>query len=331
MFSFLRGLIDIPSVTGSEEALGEHLEADLQRRGYRVERQSVTPQRFNLLARGGSEPRVVLCTHLDTVPPFVASREDGEYIYGRGACDAKGSLVAMVTAADQLRSQGCEEIGLLFVVGEETDSVGAKRANDLDIHPEYIVVGEPTENRMASAHKGSFAFRLEAAGIEAHSASPDQGASAVHRLLDALERIRSTDWGLDDDLGPATVNVGILTGGVAGNVLAPRAEAQVFVRVVGSSSDTRRQLDTVVASLDHISYDVLVQNDAVRCTTLPGFETSVVPFGTDIPYLTRLGQPLLMGPGRIHDAHAEEERVAKTQLETAVEHYARAATMLLER
>lgn len=322
--------MDIPSVTGSEQELASFLEKDLRERGFAVTLQDVVEQRKNVYALSpGVLPRVVLCTHLDTVPPFYPSSEDDEHIYGRGSCDAKGALAAMVFAAVALRARGIEDVGLLFVVGEEVDSCGALAANRLESRAGYVVVGEPTENRMASGHKGGFKFRLTAKGRAAHSAYPHLGESAIERLLDALAEIRAADWGRSDVLGPATVNVGTIEGGLAANVLAPEAEAAVFIRVVGRAAEVREKLEEILAHHPATGYELISESDAVFCETRPGYEIAPVAFGTDIKSLKTFGKPLLIGPGSIHDAHTSREKIGKKDALEAVSYYQRLARELL--
>ena len=330
LFSFIRELIDIRSETGEELFVAKFLEKRLAERGFRVLLQPVEPGRFNLFALISDFVELTLCTHLDTVEPFIASSEDAEFIYGRGACDAKGALAAMVTAAEQLHKDGVRGVGLLFVVGEEVDSVGARRANELGIQSRYVIVGEPTENRLASGHKGAFEFLLRAEGVAAHSAYPEHGDSAIDRLLTALNEIRAVDWGQSPLLGSATVNIGTVSGGVAGNVVAPHAEARVFVRLVGPVADARAVLDGFVHRDTRLTYEVTTESEAVECETIEGFESSPVAFGSDIPSLTNFGKPLLLGPGSIHDAHTDGEKIAKQQALEAVELYYRVAKHLLE-
>ncbi len=277
----------------------------------------------------GILPRIVFCTHLDTVPPFYASSEDQHHIYGRGSCDAKGVLAAMVFAAVALRDQGMKDLGLLFVVGEEVDSVGALAANRLESRSRYVVVGEPTENRMASGHKGGLKFRLMSKGKAAHSAYPHLGDSAIEHLLDALAEIRAHDWGRSELLGPATVNIGTVSGGLAANVIAPAAEATVFIRVVGRASEVRAKLDAILARHPATSYEIVSQSDAVFCETRPGYEIAPVSFGTDIKSLKTFGKPLLIGPGSIHDAHTSSEKIGKKEAHDAVSYYQRLARELL--
>jgi acetylornithine deacetylase len=331
LFAYIRRLVDIPSVSGEEQALALFLERDLAERGFTVTLQEVAERRANVYALGsGDLPSVVFCTHLDTVPPFFPSREDEDYIYGRGSCDAKGILATMVHAAVALREGGLA-VGLLFVVGEEVDSLGALAANRLESKARYVVVGEPTENRMANGHKGGFKFRLIAKGKAAHSAYPHLGESAIERLLDGLAAIRGANWGRNDRLGEATVNVGTIGGGLAANVLAPDAEAQVFVRVVDRASDARAELDRLLEGHPALRYEVISESDAVRCETLEGYEIAPVAFGTDIKSLRAFGKPLLIGPGSIHDAHTAGEKIGKREALDAVDYYQRLARELATR
>jgi acetylornithine deacetylase len=327
---YIRQLVDIPSVSGEEREVALFLEKDLAARGFRVELQEVVDGRLNVYARTGEElPRIVFCTHLDTVPPFYPSSEDEEYVYGRGSCDAKGILAAMVLAAVELRKKGVDDLGLLFVVGEEVDSVGALAANRLESRSAFVVVGEPTENRMANGHKGGFKFRLVARGKACHSAYPHLGESAIERLLDALAEIRVEEFGRSDVLGEATVNVGTIGGGLAANVLAPEAEAQVFIRVVGTARAVQEKVEAILARHPALEYELISASDAVTCITRPGFEIAPVSFGTDIKSLKTFGKPLLLGPGSIHDAHTSGEKIGKREAEEAVSYYQRLALDLL--
>lgn len=327
--AYLRRLVDIPSVTERERELALFLDRDLRERGFSVTLQEVGSGRLNVYARSGEDlPGIVLCTHLDTVPPFYPSSEDAEYVYGRGACDAKGIIAAMVFAAVELKASGVQA-GLLFVVGEEVDSAGALAANRLPSRAKYVIVGEPTESRMASGHKGGFKFRLTAKGKAAHSAYPHLGESAIERLLDGLAEIRSADWGRSDVLGDATVNVGTISGGLAANVLAPEAEAQVFIRVVGRVAEVREKLDGILARHPALAREIISESDAVFCLTRSGYEVAPVAFGTDIKSLRAFGKPLLIGPGWIGDAHTSHERISKREVVQAVSYYQRLVRDLL--
>ena len=330
LFSLIRELIDIPSVTGDELAIARFLEGALSQRGFTVRLQEVEPSRFNVVAHSAESLDVILCTHLDTVAPFIASSEDADFIYGRGACDAKGVLATMVAAAEQLYSDGVPGVGLLFVVGEEVDSAGARHANELGISSRYVIVGEPTENQLASGHKGALEFLLRAEGIASHSAYPEHGDSAINRLLTALDQIRQANWGQNPRLGRSTVNIGTISGGVAGNVMAPQAEACVFVRLVGPVAAARAALDGIVNGDARLSYEVTTESEPVECETIEGLDATPVAFGSDIPALTAFGKPLLLGPGSIHDAHTDGEKIAKQQALEAVDLYCRIARHFLE-
>ncbi len=335
LFRYLRELVDIPSVTGGEGAVAERVRADLEREGYRTEFVEAAPGRPNLLARAGAgDPAVWFCTHLDTVPPFFPSNETETHIGGRGSCDAKGILAAMVFAGRRLRADGAERFGFAFTVGEEVDSDGARRLEErgpdgpADLE-RTLICGEPTVGVLASGHKGTLRVALRVRGEAAHSAYPDQGDSAVHRLLARIARIREEDWGSDPRLGEATVNVGVISGGVAGNVLAPSAEATIYFRLVGEAAAARRRFAAIVAEDPACSWEEIGANDAVFCREMPGRETAPVAYSTDIPFLPSWGAPLLIGPGSIHDAHTAHERVAKSQLTDAVDYYHRLASDLL--
>jgi acetylornithine deacetylase len=331
LFAYIRRLVDIPSVSGDEGEVARFLRDDLTAKGFAVTLQEVVPGRLNVYAvTEGVLPRVVFCTHIDTVPPFYESSEDDELIYGRGSCDAKGIAATMIAASMALRGSGVSDVGLLFVVGEEVDSAGAVVANELPSDSRYVIVGEPTDNKMATGHKGGFKFKLTARGKAAHSAYPDLGESAIAHLLDALADIRAEDWGTNDVLGPATINVGTIHGGLAANVFAPAAESDVFIRVVGRVADVQAKIDAILERHPKVRYDVISMSDAVFCETVSGFETAPVSFGTDIPALHAFGKPLLVGPGSIHDAHTNAERLAKREAVAAVSYYQKLAKQLLE-
>ena len=339
LFRYLREIVDIPSVTGDEQAVAERVGADLESIGLDVEFDEVAPGRPNVIARAGDGPtRLWYCTHLDTVPPFFASSETSTHIGGRGSCDAKGILAAMLFAARRLREDGVSGFGMAFTVGEEVDSVGAIHleergpgARPKGTHAEatHLICGEPTEGVMASGHKGTLRVRIRARGKAAHSAYPEAGDSAIHRLLATIAHLQSLDWGTSDILGPATLNVGLISGGVAGNVFAPAAEATLYWRLVGEAEPARRRLETILAADDNLSFEHIGENDAVLCKTLPGFEVAPMSYSTDIPFMPSWGTPLLIGPGSIHDAHTADESVLKSDLVDAVEYYQRIAHALL--
>jgi acetylornithine deacetylase len=325
LFELTRALIDIDSTTGRERQVGEilfkYLE-DLVGRfdGGAVERMPVEEERFNVFAAWG-EPAVVLSTHMDTVPPFFPSSEDEEFIHGRGACDTKGGIAAMLQAARELLEEGVRGFGLLFVVGEETDSLGAQVANRHPRGSRYLINGEPTENRLALGSKGYLYIRIEAEGRAAHSAYPELGESAVDRLLDVLARLRALALPTDPVLGETTLNFGTLAGGRAANVVADQARAEVTVRTVGPAGDLKRRISEAVHAVPGVRIAEIRETPAVQLGSLPGFETTIVRYTTDVPRLGAWGEPFLLGPGSIHVAHTPEERVAKRDLLDAARHY----------
>jgi acetylornithine deacetylase len=331
IFKLTRQLIDIPSVTGDELAVGEFLARHLERLGYGVERQEVEANRFNVLATTEAPPRIVFSTHMDTVPPFIPSREDATHIHGRGACDAKGIIAAQLTAAARLRAEGIEEIGFLFTVDEEMSSLGARAAasHALGRECEYLINGEPTENRLAVGSKGSLRLRLMTDGRAAHSAYPERGESAIEKMLDVLADIRAHEWPRDEFFGETTCNIGTVRGGTRPNVIPAEAAAELQIRLVIPSSEIKKILERLVAGRARVEY--MSAAEPVRMHAVAGFEREVVRFTTDIPYLSSWGKPLLLGPGSILDAHTDGERVSKRELEESVELYMRLVKSLLER
>lgn len=326
-----RRLVDIPSVTGDEAAVGAWLGAELERLGYRVEQVETEPGRPNLLATTGAPPRVVFSTHLDTVPPHVPARVADGCLYGRGACDAKGIAAAQITAAERLRAAGEARIGLLFVVDEETGGRGARTMNG---HPRaaecrFLVNGEPTENQLIRGCKGSLRVRLSATGPGGHSAYPEAAPSAIHTLIAVLSDVQRAAWPTDPVLGPTTCNVGTIGGGEALNVIARSAEAGLQVRIVTPPDEAVATLHRAVNG--RATVEVLSHTPPVHLTAPDGFDTGVVSFSTDIPHLSRWGQPLLLGPGSIFDAHVPGERVSLAELERGVELYERLGRALLAR
>ncbi|MBV9763004.1 MAG: M20/M25/M40 family metallo-hydrolase [Acidobacteriaceae bacterium] len=325
LFEFTRRLIDIESITPNERAVGAFLWQELTQLARRfeghAERMPVEEGRDNIFVRFG-DPIVVLSTHMDTVPPFIPSREDADQIWGRGACDTKGIIASMITAAEEMLGKGRRNFGLLFVVGEERNSAGALVAAGSPRGSKFLINGEPTENRLALGSKGALRFEIVAQGRMAHSAYPELGDSAIDKLLNALERIRRIPLPVDATLGASTLNIGVIGGGVAPNVIAGEARAEIFIRVVGDVTATRKQVQAAAAP-DADAREVLFI-PAVRLGALDGFPTTVVAFTTDIPsFGGAWGQPFLIGPGTIHVAHTSEERIAKSELIEAVALYKR--------
>jgi len=323
LFELTRALIDTESITGNEERVGrqllEYLAPLAGRWGGQAELVEVAPRRANVFVCWG-EPVVTLSTHMDTVPPFVASREDDEFIWGRGACDAKGIIAAMIAAAEALLAEGRRDFGLLFVVGEERDSTGAYHAAGHPRGARYLINGEPTENKLALGSKGALRYEIVASGRMAHSAYPELGESAIDKLLDALARIRAIPLPVDDLLGPCTLNIGTIRGGRAPNVIADEARAEILIRLVGDSGGIRAAIAEAVR--DHAEASEVLEIPALRLASLPGIETTVVAYATDIPaFGGEWGTPFLLGPGSIHVAHTLEERIPKCQLIDAARIY----------
>ena len=326
LVGFARTLIDIESTNGQEGAVARVLAAYLRQRGYSVLEQPLDRDRINVIAAVG-EPELVFSTHFDCVPPFFPSRVDGGVLHGRGACDAKGILAAQVAAAERLRAAGEMRVGLVFVAGEERGSDGAKAANTIASKSRFLVNGEPTELKLGLATRGAFRVRLTAHGRAAHSGYPQLGESAIEKLVDVLVDLRRGDWPADDVLGRTHYTVGLISGGVAPNVIPPRAEAEVFFRTVGAHDALRAALAAVVAG--RVEVEEILELPEVRLHTVPGYETEVFAYFSDVPFLSNWGTPLLVGPGTIHVAHTDREHVAIADLERAVDVYADLATRLL--
>jgi acetylornithine deacetylase len=321
LFQLTRQLIDIPSTTGDEFAVGQFLSTYLSDLGYRVETQEVEPNRFNVIATTKAPARIVFSTHLDTVPPFIPSSEDEVNIHGRGSCDAKGIVAAQIFAAETLRSEGFQEVGLLFTVDEELSSKGAQLANH---HPlagqcRYLINGEPTDNKLAIGTKGSMRFLIRTEGKPAHSAYPEAGDSAIEKLLDVLNDLRRVDWPTDACFGATTCNIGVINAGTRPNVIPAAATAEIQVRITVSLDEAKKIVDQAVAGRASVEY--ASAHDPVKLFYVRGFEETIVRFTTDIPYLSNWGKAVLIGPGSILDAHTDHERISKRELEKAVDLY----------
>jgi len=326
--SFTRQLVDIESTTGNEGRVADFLHRELSRLGYRSNQMPVEDERCNVFATSPQQarPEIVFSTHMDTVPPFISSSEDEARIYGRGSCDAKGIIAAQIEAAERLRQEGVY-VGLLFVVGEEKDSLGAKIANQQSPGCKFLVNGEPTENRMASASKGTLRVEIGSTGRMAHSAYPELGESAIDKLLAALNRLKAIQLPSVEGIGPCTVNVGVIEGGRAPNVISDKARAQLLYRLVGPSDTLRDEIVSAVADL--ATAEFVLEIPFTRLRTLNGLPTMVAAFTTDIPWLGNWGEPLLVGPGSIHVAHTEGEYIEKKQLIESIDVYCSIAKKLI--
>jgi acetylornithine deacetylase len=322
-----RRLIDIESISGNEGAVGAELYDVLFNMGYTTHKMPVAHERFNVVATiDGQAPELVFSTHMDTVPPFISSSEDCDHIYGRGSCDAKGIIAAQIAACQRLRKEGVA-VGMLFLVGEERDSLGAKVANESPLGSRFLMNGEPTENKIATASKGALRLQLTAKGKMAHSAYPELGESAIDKLLTAIERLRAMELPVNPEVGPCTVNIGLIEGGRATNVIADHARAQLLYRLVGPAEELRRDITKHVDGL--VEAEFVLEIPFVKLRTVAGVESMVAKFTTDIPALTNWGTPVLLGPGSIHVAHTEREYISKKQLHEAVDVYCSVARQLL--
>ena len=320
LFELTKALINIESVTGHERACAEFLRGYLAARNFEVQLQPVSRDRSNVFAKAGN-PEVVLSTHIDTVPPFLLARDDAEWIYGRGACDAKGILASQIVAAERLLGDGVTGFGLLFLVGEETTRDGAREAT---LHPpgsRYIINGEPTENKLVVGSKGNLRLEIRSKGKMAHSAYPHLGESAIDKLVDILVDLRKVPLPHDPVLGPATLNVGVISGGRAPNVVPDHASAQIVIRTVNGTDEVRQRISEMVGGRCELEF--VRDTPPLHMEKLDGYETDVVAFTTDLPSLTRWGKPVLLGPGSISMAHTELECVRKADLLKAVELYCR--------
>lgn len=328
VFELTKTLISIPSISGDEQRIASFLAEYLEGIGFAVDVQMAAEARPNVYARRG-DPDVVLSTHTDTVPPYVEFREDDEFLYGRGACDTKGIIASMIKACEGLIEKEVNDFGLLLVVGEEAGSVGAKVANSIPNRARYLINGEPTESKLALGSKGALRAVLKASGRAAHSAYPEKGESAIEKLLDVLSDLRKVEWPTDKTLGASTMNIGMINGGVAANVIPPNAEAELMLRVVTSNESLKRIIESVIDSRVEVEYSF--ECDPVFTEKLDGFQTTVVAFTTDIPALTNWGKPLLFGPGSILDAHTAGERISKREMIDAVDTYQKMVMELKKR
>lgn len=323
-----RELIALDTPTGAEGPAVDRTEAALRQLGWEVTRQSVAPRRDNLYACR-EPPALVFSSHLDCVPPFLPPREDAETLWGRGSCDAKGQVAAMIAAAERLADLGERRIGLLFVVGEEDGSEGALAAADLAPTSAFLINGEPTEGRLVVGQKGALRVTIEATGRAAHSGYPEEGASALLPLLDTLERLRRLPLARDPVLGPATMNIGTLEAGSAPNVLPARAEAQVLIRTVSPTAGLRDAIAACASPGVRVTFPLEIPAYRAEGEPPPGWDTTVVSYGSDLPFLGAWGRGYQLGPGSIRVAHTDHEHIRKADLARGVDQFVALARDLL--
>lgn len=329
LFELTTKLMEIPSISNDEEAIGFFLRDYLTELGWTVELQAVSENQNNVIAYLNETPDVFLSTHMDVVPPYIPPTYDDEKIYGRGACDAKGIIASQIIAAEELRKQGVTNLGLLYTVDEEQGSSGAKAAN---LHPiaakcKYLINGEPTDNDLAIGSKGSLRLYVKTKGKAAHSAYPEMGESAIEKLLDILEDIRQVDLPKDEFFGETTLNIGLISGGLATNIVPANAETGLHIRMVTELEPVMEILKETVGERGEI--EIMSCSLPVKMLEVEGFNQKVVRFTTDIPHLPNWGTPLLLGAGSILDAHTKHEFVLKKDLEKAVELYVNLVKKLL--
>lgn len=326
LFPFLKELVDLNSTTGREESAAEFIARDLEQKGFTVLRQRVSADRFNVFA-SLDEPVVVFSSHVDTIPPHFPFSEDEGNVYGRGACDAKGAVAAQIKAGERLMAEGFRQFGFLYLVGEESGSDGARRANTLANKCRFVICGEPTDNKLALGSKGALRISLESHGRSAHSAHPEQGDSAILKLLDVLAELRLMELPVHSILGSTTMNIGTLSGGNQANVIADKARAELFFRLSCDAESIKRKISALVGknAVQHVHFEC----DPMFFDSIEGFDTTVVSFTTDLPLLSNWGKPLLIGPGSILDAHTANERISKRELERGLDQYYRLAKMCI--
>jgi acetylornithine deacetylase len=320
-----RALVDIDSTTGREGDCISWTAALLSEAGYGVVQQVVDGQRRNIYASLGRAD-VVLSTHLDCVPPFFPSHRDDDTLFGRGSCDAKGIAACQIAAVELLSREGVTNVGLLFVVGEERGSDGAKAAQTLASGSKFLINGEPTDNRLGIGTRGALRYNLRATGRAAHSSFPELGDSAIEKLIDALVMLRTLEMPEHPVLGRTHYTVGLIKGGVAPNVIPFEAEAEVMFRTVADVDAIRASMATLTP---FVALEEILDVPPVVMPTVAGFETATFPYTTDIPFLSAWGTPLLYGPGSIHVAHTDNEHVKIADLKRAVKDYTVLAKHLL--
>ncbi|KAK7457099.1 hypothetical protein VKT23_010401 [Stygiomarasmius scandens] len=343
MLSLLSDLVNIPSLTGEEGKVANHLASFLKNEGFTVELLPIYPgsERQNVYAYIGTtrNTKFLFTTHIDTVPPFIPfSGPDAEgKVFGRGTCDAKGSVVVQIQAAKELFQEGLlreGDLALLFVVGEEIDGAGMKAASRMGLKWKNIVFGEPTEGKLALGHKGILLLELSTTGKACHSGYPHLGLSANHLLIPVLNKLLDLELPVDPKLGPSTLNIGTIRGGEAPNILSASASATVSIRISTSFENVKASVSEILSGCPSVSYKILAEYPPPRLhSDVPGFETINVGYGTDIPFLEVHDaddvKRFLYGPGSIFVAHTSNESVLLKELDACKDGYKKLVTTQL--
>ncbi|RKK94550.1 hypothetical protein BFJ71_g8918 [Fusarium oxysporum] len=324
-----KSLVERPSITGSEKHVTDFLQTYLQDAGFTIETQSVAKNRDNILAyyNNTRQTKVLVTSHIDTVPPFWPYERRGDEIWGRGTVDAKGSVAAQIIAVQELldkKQVNDGDVALLFVVGEETGGPGMGNVNDLGLSWESVVFGEPTELKLARGHKGGLGFTIKANGKAGHSGYPETGSNAIDSLVRGLASLQKIELPGSKEFGNTTLNVGRIEGGVAGNVIPASAYATGGVRVAGGTPEGIK--DLILQAVEESDPSLVVEfsygiGPVPTDYDVDGFETIVLNYGTDIPRLKGSHKRYLYGPGSILEAHSAHEHLKVSDLEQAVEGY----------
>ncbi|MBR4596581.1 MAG: M20/M25/M40 family metallo-hydrolase [Bacteroidales bacterium] len=329
-WQLFKDILSIDSTSGKERDmalwLNDHLEAPSK------ELMEVGDGTLNLFLKWGT-PSVVFCSHMDTVPPYIKPvilsevEKSHRIITGRGSCDAKGQIFAMYTACKELEAKGCTDFGLLILAGEETGSWGAKAFSKTGFEAPFLIVGEPTDNKMVSAAKGTLSYDLKFTGEAFHSGYPQYGTSAVELFNQFYNALKAVEWGLDPELGETTWNIGLLSSPNPQNILSPELTCRLYFRTTFLSHQAV-QTWMAGASAPLLTVTPRGGDTPSRYVTLPGFPSGPVAFGSDAPHLTGFGHKIICGPGSIKVAHRDNENVLAADLEAAVEQYVRMAAAL---
>lgn len=317
MLNFLLDILRFNSTSGSENELAMYISDKYKPKNANSEIQVTDNGRLNIFFSYG-EPKIIFCSHLDTVPPYFQPQKNGDIISGRGSCDAKGQIAYLFEAFKQLKSEGHTNIGMLMVSGEEDGSQGAIRANKDLIDCNYIIIGEPTENKLIKASKGNLLVKVNFKGKSCHSGYPQNGDSAVEHMISFFNRLNSIDFPEDTVLGKTTYNIGKVESSNAHNVVSNSAECKIFFRTTFATNEIlKKKLNEI--KYNNIEFEFIYGDEPLNFYTIDGFKTDVVSFGTDAPAFTNVKNKILYGPGSILDAHTDKEYVKIEGLHTAVE------------